>query len=34
MYSDLVDWTHTYGSYSTFTMVDLLRAAGVIASIP
>ncbi len=27
------DWTPTYGSNSTFTMVDLLRAAGVVAII-
>lgn len=28
------DWRPTYGSGGTFTMVDLLRAAGVVASIP
>jgi Animal haem peroxidase len=28
------DWTPTYGSGDTFTMVDLLTAAGVVAAIP
>jgi hypothetical protein len=28
------DWTPTYGSDDDFTMVDLLRTAGVVASIP
>lgn len=27
------DWTPMYGSGATFTMVDLLRAAGVVAAI-
>jgi hypothetical protein len=28
------DWTPTYGSGDSFTMVDLLNAAGVVAAIP
>ena len=28
------DWTPTYGSDDNFTMVDLLRAAGVVATVP
>ena len=28
------DWTPTYGSGGDFAMVDLLRAAGVVAAIP
>jgi hypothetical protein len=27
------DWTPTYGTGGSFTMVDLLRAAGVVAAI-
>lgn len=28
------DWTPTYGSDGTFTILDLLRGAGVVATIP
>ena len=28
------DWTPTYGSGGTFTAADLLRAAGVVATLP
>jgi len=28
------DWTPTYCSEDTFTMVDLLQAAGVVATVP
>jgi hypothetical protein len=28
------DWTPTYGSNDSFTMVDLLTAAGAVATIP
>jgi hypothetical protein len=28
------DWTPTYGTGGAFAMVDLLRAAGVVAAIP
>ena len=28
------DWTPTYGSAGSFTMVDLLSAAGAVAVIP
>ena len=28
------DWTPTYGSGAIFTIVDLLHAAGVVATIP
>jgi hypothetical protein len=28
------DWTPTYGSDDNFTVVDLLRAAGVVATFP
>jgi hypothetical protein len=28
------DWTPTYGSGNNFTVVDLLRAAGVVATLP
>jgi hypothetical protein len=28
------EWTQTYGSNDTFTMVDLLTIAGVIAPLP
>ena len=28
------EWTPTYGDGSDFTMADLLRAAGVVATLP